>query len=328
MNERVIQFGPARGLVGIVTTPAPGHPEGPAVVLLNAGLLHRVGPNRLYVQLARALAAAGHPVLRFDFSGLGDSAPRADHMPYAQSAPLEAREAMDWLARELGARRFLLVGHCAGALFSLLVARDDPRVVGVGLLNPEGGDAQWTEFDRKKKVSQQHARNYSGEALRSGERWTRLLTGKADYSSIARVVLKDIIWYRFAGLGFKLRNAISARYGKVRAEHAERARTYLAPIVARGAGLHFVHSEGSTGLEHIRSYFGGELERLRAAGKLELTIIPQSDHLFTLVARQRQVCALLVGWAGRVGEAAPAGFAATPGELPADPVPLDAAPGR
>ena len=47
----------------------------PWVVLLNAGIIHRIGPNRLYVQLARRLASRGHAVLRFDLAGIGDSEP-------------------------------------------------------------------------------------------------------------------------------------------------------------------------------------------------------------------------------------------------------------
>lgn len=299
MNETVIQFGPARSLVGIVTAPpqAERDPECPAVVLLNAGLLHRVGPNRIYVQLARALAQDGFTVLRFDFSGLGDSRPRADHLPYAQSAPLEAREAMDWLAQHHGAQRFLLIGHCAGAAFALLVAREDPRVVGAALINLEGGDAQWTEFDRIKKVSQQNARNYGQHAIFSRERWAKLLSGRADYGSITRVVLKDILWYRIVGFSFRASHVLAARRPAVQAEQAARAQQYLGPIIERGAALLLLHSEGSTGLEQIRAQLGGELERLIAAGKLELTVIAQSDHLFTLVARQRQLCAVLQAWA-------------------------------
>lgn len=298
MNESVIRFGQARGLVGIVTAPPEEQhdPELPAVVLLNAGLLHRVGPNRIYVQIARALARTGLTVLRFDFSGLGDSRPRADHLPYVQSAPAEAREAMDWLAQHHGARRFLLIGHCAGAAFALLVARDDPRVAGAALINLEGGDAQWTEFDRIKKVSQQHARDYGRHALFSRERWAKLLSGRANYRSIARIVLKDILWYRLVGLSFRARQILQARRPAIQAEQAAHAQAYLGPIIERGAALLLLHSEGSTGLEQLRATFGGELARLQAAGTLQLTIIPQSDHLFTLVARQHQLCETLVGW--------------------------------
>lgn len=296
MNEQVIQFGPAQSLVGIVTQPStPPEQPLPAIVLLNAGLMHRVGPNRLYIQIARTFAKQGHTVLRFDFSGLGDSRPRADHMPYHQSAPAEVRDAIDWLEQQYGTQQVVLIGHCAGAIFSLLVARNDPRVVGAVMINPEGGDAQWTEIDRIKKTSQNNARAYAQKAT-SRERWMKLLTGKADYRSIARMVLKDIIWYRVVEKTFRIRQYFQANSRAVRAEQHNQVEQYLTPVIKRGAPLLLLHSEGSTGLSHIRATFGAELDRLLAAGKIQLTIIPQSDHLFTLVARQQQVCATLTDW--------------------------------
>ncbi len=313
MNETAIQFGTEHGLVGVVTDPPEELRDAqlPAVVLLNPGLLHRVGPNRTYVKLARALAAEGYTVVRFDFSGMGDSRPRADHLPYAQSAPAEARAAMDWLARHRDAQHFVLIGHCAGAGIGLLAARDDRRVAGAVLINMEGGDAQWTEFDRKKKVSQQYARDYGQRALVSRERWARLLTGRADYRNIARIVLKDILWYRVTNLGFRAGQLLHARQSSVRAEQAVVAQTYLDPIIERGAGLLLLHSEGSTGLEQIRATLGAELERRLAAGSIQLTIIPASDHMFTLVSRQRQLCDELLLWLrSRVG--VPSGQVQTP----------------
>jgi pimeloyl-ACP methyl ester carboxylesterase len=278
--------------------------------MLNAGLLHRVGPNRTYVQIARALAAEGYVVLRFDFSGMGDSRPRADHLPYSQSSPAEAREAMDWLAHHRGAGRFILIGHCAGAVFSLLVAGDDARVVGAALINMEGGDDRWTEFDRKKKVSQQHARNYSQRAFFSRERWRKLLSGQANYRGIARVIFKDIIWYRIAGLAFRTRQSLEARTVAVQARQAAQAQQYLDPLIERGTALLLLHSEGSTGLEHIRATFGVKLEHHLATGAIQLVIIAQSDHLFSLVDRQRQLCAGILGWAQKQFGAYSAGLVA------------------
>src|SRR5689334_20064244 len=69
--ENAIVFGGDVRLVGIVTTPAETRADRTGVILLNAGVVHRVGPNRLYVTLARRLAQAGLTVLRFDHSGIG-----------------------------------------------------------------------------------------------------------------------------------------------------------------------------------------------------------------------------------------------------------------
>src|SRR5207302_190015 len=83
VNEQAVFLGQTNTLVGVVTDPGQPHGELPhtAFVFLNAGLVHHVGPNRLYVTAARRLAALGFVGLRFDFSGIGDSPVRADHLP-------------------------------------------------------------------------------------------------------------------------------------------------------------------------------------------------------------------------------------------------------
>jgi alpha/beta superfamily hydrolase len=73
-NDRAIMFGVEKSLIGIVTQPVSA-PSGEhlAIVILNTGIIYRTGHNRMYVTLARTLAKAGHTVLRFDMSGIGDS---------------------------------------------------------------------------------------------------------------------------------------------------------------------------------------------------------------------------------------------------------------
>ncbi|HWU86648.1 MAG TPA: hypothetical protein VN253_05215, partial [Kofleriaceae bacterium] len=79
VTEVIHQFGADDGLFGIVTLPPEqlraASEERPFAVLLNSGLMHRVGPFRTGVELARSLAARGVRVLRYDRSGLGDSRP-------------------------------------------------------------------------------------------------------------------------------------------------------------------------------------------------------------------------------------------------------------
>ena len=97
MNERAVSFGPERGLLGILTQTA-AHRDGiPTVILLNAGLLHRVGPNRLSVDIARSLADLGYPCLRFDTSGVGDSELIEGGLLDIERSCQEVIEAMDAL---------------------------------------------------------------------------------------------------------------------------------------------------------------------------------------------------------------------------------------
>ena len=72
MNERTLTFDRVSRMVGILTEPdADFDPGRPCFVLLNAGLVHRVGPGRTSVQLARRLADLGFASLRFDHTGKG-----------------------------------------------------------------------------------------------------------------------------------------------------------------------------------------------------------------------------------------------------------------
>src|SRR5262245_3810682 len=140
MRETAALFGYRCALVGVLTEPAeptPG-PRLPAVILLNAGVIHRVGPHRLSVTIARHLAALGCVVLRFDFSGIGDSPVRADHLPFAQSVISEAQEAMHYVRAARGLDRFVLIGLCSGADIAFRTACCDESVVGVALLNAQG----------------------------------------------------------------------------------------------------------------------------------------------------------------------------------------------
>jgi pimeloyl-ACP methyl ester carboxylesterase len=120
------------GLVGVLTRPA-GTPAATAVVLLNAGMVQRVGPFRMYVQLARALAAEGFVVFRFDQSGLGDS-PVSSQAGEGRKRR-EAAAAMDLVARETGVRRYVLGGLCSAADDAFNIAPDEHRVTGLLLLD-------------------------------------------------------------------------------------------------------------------------------------------------------------------------------------------------
>jgi dienelactone hydrolase len=135
MAERVVRFGRNGTLVGILTEPAAADPAASgcrgAVVMSNIGFHHRVGPYRLYVELARRLVAAGWHVLRFDLSGLGDSEAAGDGSEALAGAAADDVDAgLAWLSASLGVERFVLVGVCSGVDSTHAAALRDPRVVG------------------------------------------------------------------------------------------------------------------------------------------------------------------------------------------------------
>src|SRR3546814_13050248 len=78
-----------------ILTPATARAAPVTLVLLNAGLTHRVGPFRGYVSLARYLATLGREVFRFDLPRVG-AGPAAGVWVGARAAtPVDPSELLD-----------------------------------------------------------------------------------------------------------------------------------------------------------------------------------------------------------------------------------------
>jgi len=134
MREEAHRFGRARHLVGIAGVPGAARGE-TGVIVLNAGLVHRIGPFRLHVELTRQINAAGYPTLRFDLSTLGDSAATGGGQTRTQQVCADLDDAMNLLKARAGCEKFILVGLCSGAQNAHIVAATDPRVAGAVFLD-------------------------------------------------------------------------------------------------------------------------------------------------------------------------------------------------
>lgn len=311
MIEEVVRFGDP-SLVGVLCRPSGiSGVDRPGVVLLSPGLLHRIGPHRTYVKLARDLATAGFNVLRFDMSSRGDSPPRTDHVPPQEAPIVETIAAMECLVERCKSSRFLLIGHCSGAFYGLMTAFDDERVAGVVAISPEGGDEDWLEYDRRRKEARYYSNYYGRQAISDGGRWRRLLTGKADYRSIARTVFRTVIWYRVSSLGyrFRTRTGTAAREAGERPEVQE-FKSGLQRLAARRVPILMVHPDQSAGQELMRAVLGTTIDELRAAGHLDVALIARSDHLFTPLAAQRDLIDTIRVWVMDVGSQVPDGRSA------------------
>lgn len=127
-------------LAGVLATPEESR-GGVCVLFMDAGGIRRIGPNRMWVEVARRWAARGIPTLRFDVEGIGDAG--GAQTPYRLDAALhdprllgQVTAAIDELQARGVANRFALAGLCSGAYWALHVALDDPRVSSCLLVNP------------------------------------------------------------------------------------------------------------------------------------------------------------------------------------------------
>ena len=181
VRDEVLQMGSEGQLVGVVSHPsmplgltaaaaagaaaAGVPPSAPACIILNAGVLHRVGPHRLHVALARRIAAGGLASLRVDLGGIGDSVASSDAASFRESAVADTRVAMTALTAALGAQRFILFGVCSGADNSLATALVDDRVTAIVLVDPH------TYPTRRSQLRYLRARVAERGGARDAARW-------------------------------------------------------------------------------------------------------------------------------------------------------------
>jgi pimeloyl-ACP methyl ester carboxylesterase len=128
-------------LFAVLSEPTTTETADLGAILLNAGAIRRVGPNRMWVELARRWAARGVPSLRLDLEGLGDSDGDGDRFADAEELYTphlvdQVRTAIDVLEAHGVARRFVLAGLGSGAYWSFHGALRDERAVAAFMLNP------------------------------------------------------------------------------------------------------------------------------------------------------------------------------------------------
>jgi alpha-beta hydrolase superfamily lysophospholipase len=286
MREHAFLFGDSGGLVGVVTDP-PGFVQSRSAdgrlgaILLNAGVIHRVGPSRLYVHLARELAALGCVAARFDHSGIGDSSVRRDGSSFEESSLVEAREAMDALQESRGVERFVLIGLCSGAVTAFDTAGVDARVVGVIMINPQGFDLspEWNNYI----VNRGDARRYWTQSMFSIRSWWNALTGRVDYKRLA-----GVLWRWAAGPG-NARSVVASVVTRVGAD--------LEKLMRRQVRTLLVCSEGDDGIEYMNVILQQDVRTMASAAHLSVEILPGADHSLTLLDSQRRVVDVVRTWA-------------------------------
>lgn len=148
MTETPITFGPQQGLFGVLTQPRTDAGAECAFLMFNAGVVPHIGPHRMNVKLARALAKAGEVSLRFDLSGHGDSEIAESSGGFLEQAASDLQSAMDYLEQEHGVRKFALIGICSGAVSAFEAALKDPRVIAVLMFDGYWYPSRWSTLAR------------------------------------------------------------------------------------------------------------------------------------------------------------------------------------
>jgi pimeloyl-ACP methyl ester carboxylesterase len=270
-TETIARFGAGGRLLGIVTLPPQRRDDAPACLFLNAGVVHRIGPHRINVKIARALAEIGIASIRIDLSGLGDSAPAPGAVHSGEQTVLDLQDAMAHLEQTLGIRRFIVFGLCSGSVHAYWLAQKDERIVGV------------TMFDSYVFPT------FKTHLLR---RWSRLRT--LPWGELAR---KPLHWLRRPQQVEQSGESSTDQHMRL-PTRTEFARAMNA-LTARGVSVYLYYSasflEKFNYAGQLRDNFGNAPFMSRIRYDYETDV----DHTVTSLHAQRKVVASVVDWARR-----------------------------
>ncbi len=285
-REEAAQFGPDNRLVGIFCQRAAGERRSQAVVFLNSGGVYHIGWARMFVDMARQLAANGVASLRMDMSGVGDSLSPAgpDRAPlFDRGLTRDVEAAIDWLfSRSI--RDVSLFGACSGAYQAFHAAIHDKRVTRIALVNQAcfvygPTYAMQIEAWRRTKAADVSMKLAGADSpVESDSKGARALL----FSLAKKVVKAGLVHATDATFAVRRRvpglNAVERWFGE---------------LSARGAQTLLIYSENDPGLWELERHLGARSHAASPLPGVRTTLIPAADHELTPKAARKALSAVL-----------------------------------
>ena len=282
-------FGEQRNLFGILSEPAElsstDRSWETVILMLNVGTNYRIGPNRLYVKMARACAARGFRTLRFDFAGIGDSRNATRYTSarlYSKESTIEVQAAIDCLA-ELGCKRFILTGLCSGAYAAFQSALADPRVGGLILLNPRRLEWKVGETLQSAMQVSYKSTHYYKKALFDLDVYKRILFGQVDLRGIAG---------RMGMLMLARVKRLAARLSQSPPDE-EDVLANAKLLCSQGKDLLLIMGAEDDGRDYIEFHFGVRGKNMRNTPHFKMCVLEGADHTFSISSSQQTVISLI-----------------------------------
>jgi pimeloyl-ACP methyl ester carboxylesterase len=272
-GEEPFPFGGSKEFFGILCLPRVRRQAAPTVIMVNTGFGRRVGDGRIYVALARRLAAVGVPSLRMDLAGFGDSQTLPDQIcdPYSSSHAADVSAACDALERK-GLLNPVVVGICSGAYAAFHAAVADQRVQGAIIVNLQ--KFVWNQ-GISLKVENRRTRRPAGFYLRAfGARkaWKRLLRGEVETVSIITSLIKRPLTSAFREVCLRIETATGV---KTSAGGVLRS---IKSLSERNTNLDLIYSDGDPGLSELAKHVGSKFRRLSSMPNVQVTVLGAADH--------------------------------------------------
>jgi pimeloyl-ACP methyl ester carboxylesterase len=279
MHEDIGFFGKGNRLVGVLS-----HPDDqaklikrPAIIILNAGLIHRVGPFRFHADLARLLAGNGFYVLRFDLSGLGDSAPNSGSENYETYTVTDTGEAMTFVTSKTQITTFVLMGLCSGSDIIHAIATIDRRIRGGILIDAYGFPNR--EFHRHAKY-QRFA--HLAKAMATPGKWMPFLRRIVHLSNASNATSS----VNPAALDIFGRNWPTQ----------QQIESDILAMVERGVKLLYIYTGGVSDYFNHKSQFNEMFPLVAATGKVTVEHFPKAGHTHYILRHREKLRNCICSW--------------------------------
>ena len=293
--EKLICFGDTTQKVGVFTPPQhESENKGFCTIFLNAGLIHKIGPNRIYVKSARALAKRGISAFRFDFSGLGDSETCEESKNLTDLQVSEIKEAMDAIQINEGISRFVLIGICSGAEIAFETAiRGESRIIGLSLIDGIYADRLELGTIYNQALGKTRARYYKKNMFNL-QRWSKVLRGKSGLFTFKNFftlfgIIPMMIW--------KMIKPKSKKNQKSEGSIQHWDIDSWQKIIDQNIKMQLIFSEGDTAMDLFELTFADALEPFENGEFLTIERAKDVDHTFTPIWSQQYLAKLIGDWA-------------------------------
>lgn len=279
---------------GAASRPASPHASPPAsrgMLIVVGGPQYRAGSHRQFTLLARDVAAAGVPVMRFDYRGMGDSEGAQRSFDTVDD---DLRAAIDCFFQAVPSLRSIAIwGLCDGACAALFYSHTDARVDGLVLLNP------WIRTE--SGLARAQLKHYYLRRLGDKEFWLKIATGRFAFGRSLRSLAGAVA--RVASPNTALADS-SATGGSAATEGAAAVVAASLPLRMqqsfasfRGRVLLIISGRDLTAKEFLDTVADSrDWKKMLAASRVSRHDLSTADHTFSSRAWRHQVAAWTRAW--------------------------------